>query len=170
MALDGPPSETSRTSPQSASFLLFLFPKLIFQQALRRTRRLKLLEGPFESDRAEITQASSFFGSVFFQLCPQSWADPHRVEKPWVANQGVLKSKELTSALPCLTLSDFHEISRAAGPNGHLPGFSTHPSQPYLHLWYCLTQLWPAWRRASGDGKKKLCWPELRPDPRVRLW
>ena len=38
----------------------------------------------------------------------------HRVEKPWVANQGVLKSKELTSALPCLTLSDFHEISRAA--------------------------------------------------------
>ncbi len=44
----------------------------------------------------------------------------NRVEKPWVANQGVLKSKELTSALPCLTLSDFHEISWAAGPNGHL--------------------------------------------------
>jgi hypothetical protein len=41
---------------------------------------------------------------------------PSRFERPWVANQAVLKSKELTSALPCLTLSDFHEISRAARP------------------------------------------------------
>jgi len=41
----------------------------------------------------------------------------HWLEKPWVANRGVLKSKELTSrALPCLTLRDFHEVSRAAGP------------------------------------------------------
>jgi hypothetical protein len=41
-----------------------------------------------------------------------------RVERLWVANRVVLKSKELTSALPCLTWSDFHEVSRAAGPKG----------------------------------------------------
>jgi hypothetical protein len=40
-----------------------------------------------------------------------------RVEKPWVANQGMLKSKELiVISPPCLTLMDFHEVSRAAGP------------------------------------------------------
>jgi hypothetical protein len=37
-----------------------------------------------------------------------------------MANQAVLKSKELTSTLPFLTLSDFHEVSRAAGPKGQL--------------------------------------------------
>ena len=52
-------------------------PDLVFQQTLGRTRRLKLLEGPFENDRAEIAQAASFFGGVFFQLCPKSWTDPH---------------------------------------------------------------------------------------------
>jgi hypothetical protein len=37
----------------------------------------------------------------------------NRLEKTWVADQAVLKSKELTSqALPCLTLTDFHEVSR----------------------------------------------------------
>jgi hypothetical protein len=40
-----------------------------------------------------------------------------RVEKPYAANQDVLKSKELTSgAVSCLTLSDFHKVSRAGGP------------------------------------------------------
>jgi hypothetical protein len=40
-----------------------------------------------------------------------------RVEKPWVANQAILKSKELASlALTCLPFSDFHELSRAGGP------------------------------------------------------
>src|SRR5467141_2381837 len=40
----------------------------------------------------------------------------NRLEKPWVANQAVLKSKELTSrALPCLTLSDFHEVTFREG-------------------------------------------------------
>jgi len=34
------------------------------------SRSLQLLEAPFQNDRAEITQASSFFGSVFFQLFP----------------------------------------------------------------------------------------------------
>jgi hypothetical protein len=36
------------------------------------------------------------------------------VEKNCVANQVVLKSKELASlTLTCLTLTDFHEVSRA---------------------------------------------------------
>jgi hypothetical protein len=37
---------------------------------------------------------------------------PSRVERPWVANQAVLKSKELTSALPCLTLSEHWPVIR----------------------------------------------------------
>jgi len=46
---------------------------------------------------------------------PQALRD--RVEKPWVANQGVMKSKELTSwALTYLTLSNIHEVSRVARP------------------------------------------------------
>jgi hypothetical protein len=37
--------------------------------------------------------------------------------KTLVANKIVLKSKELTSiALTCLTLPNFHEVSRAGGP------------------------------------------------------
>src|SRR6267143_6288417 len=39
------------------------------------------------------------------------------VEKPCSQNKIVLKSKELTSiALTCLTLRNFHEVSRAGGP------------------------------------------------------
>ena len=55
------------------------------------------------------------------------------VEKPWVADQAVLKSKELTSqTLPCLTLTDFHEVSRAAGPKRHLPN-PVKEGSPTIH-------------------------------------
>jgi len=40
-----------------------------------------------------------------------------QARKTLVANKIVLKSKELTSiGLTCLTLRDFHEVSRAGGP------------------------------------------------------
>jgi len=60
---------------------------------------------------------TSKVGAVCVEALVRICAGGDQGRKTLVANKIVLKSKELTSiALTCLTLRDFHEVSRAGGP------------------------------------------------------